>query len=145
MKIRGVIRSVRTPRKQFVLWWEVFCFVLRSQNQFVVCAENAHTTKAARRDGIRGVRPLRGRTHHESVPGRRAWVRRWKNQHANRDYVRRRLRTFGPCRVGGGKVANNANSRDRRDVGQTNATARNFCQSGRHSPKKWFPPGGPVS
>jgi|GEM_PF-2868382 len=131
MKIRGEIRGVRTLQMLFVSWWEVFCCTLRSENHFVVCAKNTHTTKAARRDEIRGVRPLRGRTHHESVPGRRAWVRRRKNQHANRDHVRQRSRTFATRCIVGGKVANYANSQDRRDVGQTNATARNVCQSGR--------------
>lgn len=130
MKIRGGIHGVSTLQKIFVLWWEVFCNTLRSENQFVVCAKNAHTTKAARRDWIRGVRPLRGRTHHESVPCRRAWVRRRKNQHANHVDVRQRSRTVGPCRVGGGKLANNANSKDRRVVSPNNATAKIVCQNG---------------
>ncbi len=51
-------------------------FIARKQNRFVRRIENAHLTKRARRLVIRGESPLKGRTHHESHPRRRAGAER---------------------------------------------------------------------
>ena len=51
-------------------------FIARNQTRFVRRIENVRTTKRARRLVIRGESPLKGHTHHESDPQRRAGLER---------------------------------------------------------------------
>lgn len=51
-------------------------FIARNQNRFVRRIKSVRLTKRARRLVIRGESPLKGRTHHESHPRRRAGAKR---------------------------------------------------------------------